>query len=118
MDDEEGCSSGLSGWALHELGRQSERSSQSRERVLSTLAARLRGEVPVDVGGLLANNQALWQQNQQLRHQNQAQQQRINDLQVEMQERWQDFCKIRNWARSEIHRLELENAALGGTSSE
>ena len=118
MDDEEGCSSGLSSWALHELGRQSERSSQSRGRVLSTLAARLRGEVPVDVGGLLANNQALWHQNQQLWQQNRAQQQRINDLQVEMQERWEDLCKIRDWARSEIQRLKTENAALRDALSE
>ncbi len=111
MDDEEGCSSGLSGWAWHELGREAERSDQSQGRLLSTLAARLRGEMPVDVGGLLANNQALWQQNQQLWQQNQAQQ-RINDLQVEMQGRWEDLCNIKNWARSEIHRLKLENATL------
>lgn len=112
MDDEEGCSSGLSGWALHELGRQAERSDQSQARIVSAFAARLRGEVPVNVGGLLANNQALWHQNQQLWHQNQAQQQRINDLQVEMQERWEDFCKLEAWADNEIRRLKLENAAL------
>ena len=112
MDDEEGCSSGLSGWALHELGRQAERSDQSQARIVSAFAARLRGEVPVDVGSLLANNQALWHQNQQLWHQNQAMQQRINDLQVEMQGRWEDYCNIRDWARSEIHRLKTENATL------
>ena len=112
MDDEDGCSSGLSGWAWHELGREAERSDQSQERLLSTLAARLRGEVPVNIGGLLANNQALWHQNQQLWHQNQVQQQRINDLQVEMQGRWEDLCRIRNWAHSEIYRLKLENATL------
>lgn len=114
MDEDDGCGSGLSGLAWHELGRQSERWHQVQREATAVFAARLRGERPVGVGDLLANNQALWYQNQQLWQQNQAQQQRINDLQVEMQERWEDFCKIRNWARSEIHRLELENAALGG----
>ena len=118
MDDDDPSSSGLSNAAWYELGRQAERSDQSQARIVSAFAARLRGEVPVDVGGLLANNQALWHQNQQLQHQNQAQQQRINDLQVEMQGRWEDLCNVRNWAHSEIRRLKLENAALGGPTSE
>ena len=105
MDEDDGCGNGLSGFAWHELGRQSERWHQVQREATAVIAARLRGERPMDVGGLLASNQALW-------HQNQAQQQRINDLQVEMQERWEDFCKLEAWADNEIRRLKLENAAL------
>jgi len=65
MDDDE-CGSGLSGWAWHELGRQSELDHQAQMRSVSAFAARLRGEVPVNVGALIAENQALWQQNQAL----------------------------------------------------
>ena len=105
MDDDEGCSSGLSGWAMHELGRQAERSDQSQARIVSAFAARLRGEKPVNVGRLLANNEALWQQNQNLLYQ-------IDALKVEIQGRWLDVCDLREWARSEIQRLTLENATL------
>jgi hypothetical protein len=64
--DDDGDSSGLSGWAWHELGRQSELDHQAQIRTVSAFAARLRGEVPVNVGAVMAENQALWQQNQVL----------------------------------------------------
>lgn len=64
MDDEYG--SGLSGWAWHELGRQSELDHQAQTRAVAAFAARLRGQVPVNVGAVMAENQALWQQNQAL----------------------------------------------------
>lgn len=65
MDDDE-CGSGLSGWAWHELGRQSELDHQAQRRTVSAFAARLRGQTPVNVGALIAENRALWQQNQAL----------------------------------------------------
>lgn len=64
MDDEYG--SGLSGWAWHELGRQSELDHQAQTRAVAAFAARLRGQAPVNVGAVMAENQALWQQNQAL----------------------------------------------------
>lgn len=66
MDDDDGYGSGLSGWAWHELGRQSELDHQSQAMMISAFAARLRGEVPVNVGAVISENQALWQQNQAL----------------------------------------------------
>ena len=69
--DDDGYGSGLSGWAWHELGRQAEQAHQGRMEVVSAFAARLRGEVPVDVGALIAENRALRQQNQSLWQQNQ-----------------------------------------------
>ena len=69
MVDEYG--SALSGWAWHELGRQSELDHQAQTRAVAAFAARLRGQVPVNVGAVMAENQALWQQNQALRQQNQ-----------------------------------------------
>ncbi len=67
MDDEYG--SGLSGWAWHELGRQSELDHQAQTRAVTAFAARLRGQAPVNVGAVMAENQALWQQNQELQQQ-------------------------------------------------
>jgi len=65
VDDDE-YNSALSGWAWHELGRQSELDHQAQIRTVSAFAARLRGEVPVNVGAVMAENHALWQQNQAL----------------------------------------------------
>ena len=65
MDDDEN-KSGLSGWAWHELGRQSELDHQAQIRTVSAFAARLRGEVPVNVGAVIAENSALRQQIQAL----------------------------------------------------
>ncbi len=66
--DDDGYGSGLSGWAWHELGRQSELDHQAQTRAVSAFAARLRGQVPVDVGAVIAENQALRQQNHALFH--------------------------------------------------
>ncbi len=68
--DDDGYGSGLSGWAWHELGRQSELDHQAQMRAVSAFAARLRGEVPVNVGAVMAENRALRQQNQELWHHN------------------------------------------------
>ena len=68
--DDDGYGSGLSGWAWHELGRQAEQAHQGRMEAVSAFAARLRGQVPVNVGAVMAENQALWQQNQALWQQN------------------------------------------------
>ena len=54
---------GLSGWAWHELGRSAEAAHQTRMDAAADFAARLRGEVQVDVGALIAENQALWERN-------------------------------------------------------
>ena len=69
--DDDGYGSGLSGWAWHELGRQSELDHQAQTRAVAAFAARLRGEVPVNVGAVMAENRALRQQNQELWEQNQ-----------------------------------------------
>lgn len=110
MDDEEGRSSGLSGWAWHELGREAERSDQGQSKALSTVAARLRGEVPVDVGTLLANNQALWQQNQELQLQ-------VQNLQAEVQDRRQDFYDLWKWAETAEAELKHLRSKLGNQST-
>ena len=64
--DDDGYGSGLSGWAWYELGRDEELAHQGRMEAVSAFAARLRGQVPVNVGAVMAENQALWQQNQAL----------------------------------------------------
>ena len=64
--DDDGYGSGLSGWAWYELGRDEELAHQGRMEAASAFAARLRGQVPVNVGAVMAENQALWQQNQAL----------------------------------------------------
>ena len=69
--DDDGYGSGLSGWAWYELGRDEELAHQGRMEAASAFAARLRGEVPVDVGAVMAENRALRQQNQELWHHNQ-----------------------------------------------
>lgn len=91
MDDDDGYGSGMSGWAWHELGRGAERAHQARMDAAHALAARLRGERPVDVGALVAENQTLWQQNQALW-------QRIRDLEAEVQGRISDHRRLREWA--------------------
>ena len=69
--DDDGYGSGLSGWAWYELGRDEELAHQGRMEAASTFAARLRGEVPVNVGAVMAENRALRQQNQELWERNQ-----------------------------------------------
>lgn len=67
--DDDGYGSGLSGWAWHELGQQAEQAHQGQMEVVSAFAARLRGHLPVNIGAVMAENQALWQQNQELQQQ-------------------------------------------------
>jgi len=84
--DDDGDSSGLSGWAWHELGRQAEQAHQGRMQAVSAFAARLRGETPVNVGAVMAENRALW-------HQNQALFQRIQELETSNRI-WREDYKI------------------------
>lgn len=102
--DDDAHGNGLSGWAFHELGRQSERSYQNRMNVVANFAARLRGERPVNVGALIAQNQALWQQNQDLLRRNQ-------DLQAELRDWRLDYRKLTEWAEG----AEAALARLGAT---
>lgn len=94
-------SSGLTGWAWHELGRQAERSRQVQRNAVSALRSRLRGEEQIDVDDLISTNEALWQQNQQFT-------QRINELTAEIWERWHDYSQLKKWAdAAEAELIEL-----------
>ena len=90
MDDEYG--SGLSGWAWHELGRQSELDHQAQIRAVAAFAARLRGQAPVNVGAVMAENQALWQQNQALW-------QRIHELENSVRIWAEDYELLKSYVR-------------------
>jgi len=70
--EDEGMSSGLGSLALYELGRGDERWHQQQANFVSSVAARLRGQVPVNVQALIADNQALRHENAVLRGNNQA----------------------------------------------
>lgn len=100
--DDDGYGSGLSGWAWHELGRQSELDDQAQTRAVSIIAARLRGEVPVNVGAVMAENQALWQQNQALWQENQAFFQRIQELETSVRIWGEDYEILKDRVRA-IH---------------
>lgn len=93
MDD--GCGNGLSGWAWHELGRQAEADHQTQMRAAAAFAARLRGEVRVDVGALIAENQALRRQNQALLQQNQQ-------LEASVRIWAEDYQLLKDWGEA-IH---------------
>lgn len=97
--DDDGYGSGLSGWAWHELGRQAEQAHQGRMEVVSAFAARLRGEVPVNVGAVMAENQALWQQNQALWQENQAFFQRIQELETSVRIWGEDYEILKDRVR-------------------
>lgn len=100
MSDDE-YSSGLTGWAWHELGRQAERSQQVQRNAVSAFRSRLWGEEQVDVGDLISTNEALWQQNQKFT-------QRINELDLENWERYRDYCRLKEWANAaEAELIEL-----------
>ena len=90
MDDEYGC--GLSGWAWHELGRQSELDHQAQTRTVAAFAARLRGQTPVNLGAVIAENQALWQQNQALW-------QRIHELENSVRIWGEDYELLKSYVR-------------------
>lgn len=86
-----GDGNGMSGWAWHELGRQSERTHQAQMRAVDAFAARLRGEVLIDVDALVAENQALWQQNQQLAA-------RVQAVEAAHSTLASDHARLRAWA--------------------
>ncbi len=98
MENDDGYGSGLSGWAWHELGRQSELDHQAQTRAVSALTARLRGQIPVNVGAVMAENQALWQQNQALW-------QRIQELETSVRIWGEDYELLKSYVR-------IANAAL------
>ncbi len=100
MDDDDGYGSGLSGWAWHEMGRQSELDHQAQTRMVSALAARLRGEVPVNVGAVISENQALWQQNEALWQQNQIFFQRIQELETSVRIWGEDYEILKGHVRA------------------
>ena len=90
--DDDGYGSGLSGWAWHELGRQAEQAHQGRMDTVAAFAARLRGQVPVNVGAIMAENQALWQQNQALW-------QRIHELENSVRIWAEDYALLKSYVR-------------------
>ena len=96
-DDYDGGSygSGLSGWAWHELGRQSERSSQNTIRTAALVGARLRGERQVNVHALLAENQALRENVQMLAQQ-------VIELNAEVCRRYNELLEMKAWA-DDVH---------------
>ena len=96
--DDDGYGSGLSGWAWYELGRDEELAHQGRMEAVSAFAARLRGQVPVNVGAVVAENQALWQQNQALW-------QRIQELENSVRIWSEDYELLKSYVR-------IANAAL------
>jgi len=100
--DDDGYGSGLSGWAWHELGRQAEQAHQGRMEVVSAFAARLRGDMPVNVGAVMAENQALWQQNQALWQQSQAFFRRIQELETSVRIWGEDYEILKGHVRA-IH---------------
>lgn len=100
--DDDGYGSGLSGWAWHELGRQAEQAYQGRMEVVSAFAARLRGDMPVNVGAVMAENQALWQQNQALWQQSQAFFRRIQELETSVRIWGEDYEILKGHVRA-IH---------------
>lgn len=89
--DDDGYGSGLSGFAFHELGRQSAGAEQVQANAVANFAACLKGERPVNVGALVAQNQALWQQNHDLIRRNQ-------ELQAEVQDWRLDYRQLTEWA--------------------
>lgn len=96
--DDDGYGSGLSGWAWYELGRDEELAHQGRMEAASAFAARLRGQAPVNVGAVMAENQALWQQNQALW-------QRIQELENSVRIWGEDYDLLKSYIR-------IANAAL------
>ena len=102
MENDDGYGSGLSGWAWHELGRQSELDHQAQTRAVSALTARLRGQIPVNVGAVMAENQALWQQNQALWQQSQAFFRRIQELETSVRIWGEDYEILKGHVRA-IH---------------
>ena len=85
--DDEGISSGLSGLALYELGRLDEEVQRRHDNAVTAFSARLRGYVPVNVDAVLAENQALRQNNVTL---------------------WQDIQELRRWAAKLRHEIQRQ----------
>ena len=90
-DDDDGGNSGLSSWAWHELGRQSEQHDQWMMQAAQSFRARLRGEQPVDVDALIAEIHSLRAHNQALANQ-------VVQLNASVQASYEKFKDIKAWA--------------------
>ena len=105
--EDEGISSGLGSLALYELGRGDERWHQQQAKFISSVAARLRGQAPVNVQALIAENQALRQQNAFLWNNN-------NALECDLQRYgknigdWIERCR---WFERELAALQAQRKA-------
>lgn len=99
--EDEGISSGLGSLALYELGRGDERWHLQQASFVSSVSARLRGQVPVNVQALIAENQALRQQNALLWGNN-------NALEYDLQQYGKNIAEWVEWSR----RLERQIAVL------
>lgn len=115
-----GDGNGLSGWAWHELGRQSERTHQAQMRAVDAFAARLRGEVSINVDALVAENQALWQQNQELAERVQAHDAAYRSLEERYRTLEADEARLRAWAenaQAELLQYDAERQKRGSGSA-
>ena len=109
-DNDDCWSSGLSGWAWHELGRQAERSNQANMEFAFSAAARLRGERRIDVNALLAENQ-------RLQNHNAALTQQIIELNAEVHRRYAKFLELQDWAK-DVHALLMQERQLRQAESQ
>ena len=105
--DDEGISSGLGSVAYYELGRGDERWQQQQARFVSSVAARLRGQVPVNVNALLAENQALRHENAVLQENNQTLEYHLQRFRKNIKE-WVEWS---SWQERQLARLQAERKA-------
>ena len=105
--EDEGISSGLGSLALYELGRGDERWHQQQANFVSSVAARLRGQMPVNVQALIADNQALRHENAVLRGNNQALE---HDLQ-RYSDNIGEWIKRSRWFERQLALLKAERKA-------
>jgi len=104
---DEGISSGLGSLALYELGRGDERHRQRQANFVSSVATRLRGQVPVNVQALIADNQALRHENAVLRGNNQA---LAHDLQ-RYSDNIGEWIERSRWLKRQLAMLQAEKDA-------
>jgi hypothetical protein len=102
--EDEGISSGLGSLALYELGRGDERWHQQQANFVTSVTARLRGQVPVNVQALIADNQALRHENAVLRGNNQALSNNLQRYSDNIGE-WIERCR---WFERELAVLQAE----------
>jgi prefoldin subunit 5 len=118
MDDHESDSNGLSGWAWYEMGRMDAQDSHRTRQTAAVLHQLFNPQPVVDVDGLVAENQQLWQQLQAL----QAEAQRLEAHNAELRGANQGLYKWYEWAqgakqtlakrKTEVAELRSANAVL------